>query len=53
MLCKVPSHHQGLVATYQSEVDALTLEVLRGCDQPLNKQHVVSSAVFVTLEKGT
>ncbi|WIA31032.1 hypothetical protein OEZ86_001070 [Tetradesmus obliquus] len=30
---------RGLVATYQSEVDALTLEVLGSWDRPLNKQN--------------
>jgi hypothetical protein len=32
---------RGLVATYQSEVDALTLEVLGSWDRPLNKQNEV------------
>jgi hypothetical protein len=32
---------RGLVATYQSEVDALTLEVLGNWDRPLNKQNEV------------
>jgi hypothetical protein len=35
---------RGLVATYQSEVDALTLEVLGSWDRPLNKQNEVRHA---------
>lgn len=35
---------RGLLATYQSEVENLTLEVLGSWDRPLNKQNEVSGA---------
>lgn len=35
---------RGLVATYQSEVENLTLEVLGSWDRPLNKRNEVGAA---------
>lgn len=38
---------RGLGATYQSEVENLTLEVLGSWDRPLNKQNEVRAALAV------
>jgi hypothetical protein len=39
---------RGMVATYQSEVENLTLEVLGSWDRPLNKRNEVSAALYTT-----
>jgi hypothetical protein len=39
---------RGMVATYQSEVENLTLEVLGSWDRPLNKRNEVSAAWYST-----